>query len=288
MLEHSDGDHAIIRAAHGAVILQFEAHPARKSGRFSARARRFQLLGGQSDAGDPRAVFLRQRDRHAAPAGTDVKHVQVRPDQAEFRRDVALLGRLRLLQRLGAVGEIRAGIVAVPIQEQRVQAAVQVVMMRHVAPGAGDRVVLAGVAQRARDGAAQGKARVTAAIGDVGEQQVEYVLQPAVQRHQVAGHERLAEHQRGVGEQAAYGVIVTNCSARHRLPARPVAGQRAVRVAHCQLTGRDEPGEDGVDQRRQSVCPVRSDACLTRLRGIRLQAACANPVKPLEIQHVCG
>ena len=142
MLEHADRDDAVEPLGHRAVVQQLERHAVRQPLGRGARPRLGQLLGREGDAGDARAMLARQGQRQPAPAAADVQHVQVRPVQAQLGGDVPLLGGLRLLQRLVAAREIGAGVLPVAVQEQAVEAAVQIVVMRHVALRAGRRVVL--------------------------------------------------------------------------------------------------------------------------------------------------
>ena len=68
--------------------------------------------------------------------------VQVRPIEAQLGGDVPLLGGLRLLQRLVAAREVGAGVLPVAVEEQAVEPAVQIVVVRDVALRAGGRIVL--------------------------------------------------------------------------------------------------------------------------------------------------
>ena len=101
-----------------------------------------ELFLRQGDAGDMRAEIARQGQRHAAPAAADVQHPQSGPVEAQLGGDVALLGGLRFFQRFVAPREIGAGILAVPVQEQAVQPAIQVIVVRDIAARPARRVVL--------------------------------------------------------------------------------------------------------------------------------------------------
>jgi hypothetical protein len=59
--------------------------------------------------------------QHAAPAAADVEYRQAGPVQAELGGDVTLLGLLRFFKRFGSLGEISAGVLPIPIEEQAVQ-----------------------------------------------------------------------------------------------------------------------------------------------------------------------
>jgi hypothetical protein len=86
-------------------------------------------------------------ERHAAPAAADLEHALAGLEQ-ELGRDVALLGGLRLLERLVAGGEVGAGILHVPVEPQAVEGVAEVVMVRDVLPRPAARVVLGGEAGR--------------------------------------------------------------------------------------------------------------------------------------------
>ena len=75
---------------------------------------------------------LGEIEAEPAPARADVEHALSRLD-GELGGEVALLGELRLLE-VGALREVGAGILPVAIEEEVVDGAVDVVVVRHVAP----------------------------------------------------------------------------------------------------------------------------------------------------------
>jgi hypothetical protein len=89
-------------------------------------------------------VFLRQRDAHTraadigeiqrkpAPAGADVEHALAAFDQ-QLGRDVAFLGELRVVERVVGIFEIGAAVLPVGVEKKRVQASVEIIVMRDVA-----------------------------------------------------------------------------------------------------------------------------------------------------------
>ena len=141
-LEHGDREDAVHGAVPVAVVQQLETHAVGEALLLGPRPRRFQLLDRERDAGDPRAPVARQRQRHAAPAATDLQHLQPGPVEPQLGRDVALLERLRLVQRFLAGREVGAGVLQVAVQEEREEPPVQVVMVGRIAAGAGRRVEL--------------------------------------------------------------------------------------------------------------------------------------------------
>ena len=127
---------------NGSIIPQLELHAVLQPLGRGAGPRFGELLLRQRDAGDMCAEVARQGQRHAAPAATDIQHAQSRPVQAQLGGDVPLLRGLRLLQRFVTPREIGAGVLPVPIEEQAVEATIQIVVMRHIAPCPAGRVVL--------------------------------------------------------------------------------------------------------------------------------------------------
>ena len=75
---------------------------------------------------------LGEIEAEPAPAGTDIEHAVARPDQ-ELGRQMALLGELGVVERRIRRVEIGAAILPVGIEEQRVEPAVEIVMVGDVA-----------------------------------------------------------------------------------------------------------------------------------------------------------
>ena len=149
-------------------------------------------------------MIARQRQRQAAPAAADVQHRQVRPVEAELRGDVPLLGDLRLFQRLVAVREVGAGVLPVAIEEQAVEPAVQVVVVRDVAPRAVRRVVLVDAAPDDAEGGAQPGDRMARGVRHhVEREHLDHVVDAAAVRDQATVHVGLADRERRVQHQPA-------------------------------------------------------------------------------------
>ncbi|EGO95883.1 hypothetical protein APM_1296 [Acidiphilium sp. PM] len=133
MLEHADRHDAVEFAGHRPVVHQFETDAIGEPLRLGAAACLRELFLGKGDPGHPRAIVARQGQRHAAPAAADVENFQVRPVEQQLGGDMPLLRRLCLVDRLVAARKIAAGILPVTIEEQRVEPAVQIIVMRDVA-----------------------------------------------------------------------------------------------------------------------------------------------------------
>ena len=253
MFEHADGDDAVERAGDGAVILKREGDAVGEAGGVRAGAGGFELLGGQRDAGDAGAVILGQRDGHAAPAGADVQYVEIGLGEAEFGGDVAFLFGLGFFERFVAAGEVGARVVPVAVQEEGIEAAVEIVMMGDIAARAGNWVVLGSFAECAGDGAAQRKAGVGAAVGEVGEEEIQNVFEFAVERDEVSGDVGFAEDEGRVAEEAADcapggdGGASDGCGAAG-FGWGAVGLDLAVWEPDGEAAGGDEVLQDGVDQ----------------------------------------
>ena len=75
-----------------------------------------QLLGRERNAGHPRAACLREIQRQAAPAGTDVEHPLLRVDE-QLRGEMALFCQLRVVERLIEALEIGAAVLPVGVED---------------------------------------------------------------------------------------------------------------------------------------------------------------------------
>ena len=130
MLEHADRDDAVELPVDLAIVAELEAD-ARRTGR-SARARSSATLRCSSlDSVTPVTSTcggLGEIERKSAPAGADVEDLHAGCEH-ELGGEVALLGGLRLLERHVRLLEIGAGILAVAVEEELVEAAVEVVVV---------------------------------------------------------------------------------------------------------------------------------------------------------------
>ena len=92
-------------------------------------------------AGDAGFAHFGQVHREPAPAAADVEHAVVALDQ-ELGRQVPLLGDLGVVEGLVGGLEVGAAILAVGVEEQRIELAVEVVVVRDVAARALRRIEL--------------------------------------------------------------------------------------------------------------------------------------------------
>ena len=205
MLEHADGDDAVDRGVPVAVVHQFEADLVFEPGGAGAGAGLFELLGAEGDAGDAGAVVAGEGDGEAAPAGADVQHVEARAVEVELGGDVADFGGLSFLEGFAAGGEVGAGVGAVLVEEEGVEAAVEVVMVGDVAAGAAGEVELLELAGGVAEGAHERVGWGAAAVVEVAHEEFEEVVKAAVGDFELAVHVEFAEIGAGVGDHAALG-----------------------------------------------------------------------------------
>ena len=144
--------------------------------------------------------------------------------------DMALLGELRLLERLPLVLEIGAGILPVGIEEQLIEAMVEIVMMGDVAPRPPALVALMHPAKdkaRRRERARQSEVR---AVADrIARRERHKVVKIAARHLQAAVHVEFAKRQLGIDHQRPLGGRVGEANGDRR--PRPVAECALVPVA---------------------------------------------------------
>ncbi len=129
VLEHADRDDAVEGPAHVAIVLQAKFDPVREARLARAIGRDSELLLGQGDAGDLGAGDAGEIEPETSKPAANVKRGCAVVRQ-QLGGDVALLCGLRVLERLAGIFEISAGILAVGIEEQTIEALIQVVVDR--------------------------------------------------------------------------------------------------------------------------------------------------------------
>jgi hypothetical protein len=76
------------------------------------------------------------------PAATDIEHT-LAGLKLQFRGEMPLLGALRRIERLVGAVELGAGILPVPIEEEFVEPAIQIVVVGDIGRGAGRQIAMA-------------------------------------------------------------------------------------------------------------------------------------------------
>src|SRR5262249_9261611 len=124
---------AVESAGHVAIVERLEGDGAFHLAFFGALARDCELLLRKRDAGGPGAADLRSIERKSAPAAADVKK-PMSVFEEELCGEVPLLGELGVVKALLRRFEIGAAVLAVGIKEERIEAAVEIVVAGDVAP----------------------------------------------------------------------------------------------------------------------------------------------------------
>src|SRR6266478_4333349 len=133
MLEHADRDNTVEGAAHVAIVERLEGGGACELAFLGALARDCELLLRKRDARGPGAADLRGIERKPAPTAADVKK-PMPVFEEQLRGEVPLLGELGVVEAVSCGFEIGAAVLAVGVKEERIEAAVEVVVVGDVAP----------------------------------------------------------------------------------------------------------------------------------------------------------
>src|SRR5712664_1371554 len=133
MLEHADRDNTVEGAAHVAIVERLEGGGACELAFLGALARDCELLLRKRDARGPGAADLRGIERKPAPAAADVKK-PMPVFEEQLRGEVPLLDELGVVEAVPCGFEIGAAVLAVGVKEERIEAAVEVVVVGDVAP----------------------------------------------------------------------------------------------------------------------------------------------------------
>src|ERR1700726_4661209 len=132
MLEHPDRHDAVERAAERTVIYKLEAAALRKAGILSSAPCGCDLLLRQRHTQHIGAAVSCEIECEPAPARTYVEDSEARRVEVELGGNVPFLADLRFFERFTGRGKIRAGILAVAIEEEIVELPRKVVMMGDV------------------------------------------------------------------------------------------------------------------------------------------------------------
>src|SRR5262245_36456955 len=124
---------------------------------FQPRARvQLELSVGQRYARDTRATNFGKVERKTAPTAADVEHATTGRYE-KLRRKVALLRKLGIIEGLLGSLEIGAAVLTIGVEEQRVKLAVEVVMVRDIAPRSPARIELLSAAIEVSNDPAQSR-----------------------------------------------------------------------------------------------------------------------------------
>ena len=141
MLEHPHRNDAVENSGDVPVVFEPELDGTAQLSLFGPRARQRQLLGRERNAGHSRTAHLGEIECQAAPAGTDIKYAVVRSNE-QLGGQVAFLRQLRVVERLIGALEICAAVLPVGIEEQGIEARIEIIMVRDVLARAPRRIEL--------------------------------------------------------------------------------------------------------------------------------------------------
>src|SRR5437667_3550313 len=127
VLQHAHRDHAVERSGNVAIILKEKLRRWRQVFLSRAVIRYLQLFGRKRNASDIGAGHFGQIQPKTSPTGADVKYAVAVPDQ-QLRSEMPLLGELGIVKRCIRRFKIGAAVLLVSIEEERVEAPVEVVM----------------------------------------------------------------------------------------------------------------------------------------------------------------
>ena len=198
VFEHADRNDPVELPVDVPIILQ------QKSGALAQSLFRSPLVGNgmlllrQRHAGDIGAAELGEIEPKTAPAAPHVEHALIAP-KPQLRGDVPFLGELCIVEGGVRVFEIGAAVLPVGIEEERIETAVEIVMMRDVAAGSLARIELgeaaAGVSQQPLCSGPFG------GFHTLTEQDGEHIGNRALFDHQGTIHIGFAEFELGVAQQ---------------------------------------------------------------------------------------
>src|SRR5262249_10577774 len=100
-----------------------------------------ELLLRKRDAGDPGAADLRGIKGKPAPAAADIKKPMSLFEQ-QLCREVPLLGELGVVEAVLRSFEIGAAVLVVGVEEERIEAAVEIVVAGDIAPRSAAQIQL--------------------------------------------------------------------------------------------------------------------------------------------------
>src|SRR5262245_24683935 len=86
---------------------------------------------GQGNTGHSRAAYLGKVQRQTAPAAANVENGLIDAEN-KLCSKMTFLGKLGIIQCLRIILEICATVLTIGIQEQRIKAIIEIVMMRHI------------------------------------------------------------------------------------------------------------------------------------------------------------
>ena len=235
MLEHADRDDTVERLRNVAIVLQPKFDPVGEAGVTGASGRDGELLLGQGHPGHPRAGYAGEIERKTAEAAADVEGARAVLRQ-ELRGEVALLGGLRVIERLAGILKIGAGILPVGVEEEIVKPLIEIVVAGDVALGVAPMVALMEAAKRQARPVQRLGPGLILEVGEVARAELQEVVELAFGYDHPSVHIEFAERKRRIEHEAPFRRKIENFGAEQRPRAVPVQLNDSVRSLHLQAT----------------------------------------------------
>jgi hypothetical protein len=121
MFKHANRHNPVELLREFAVILQTKPNVVGYACFLRPFIGQFVLLCRQRNPGDVGAGNIRDVKAQATPARADIENVQVLSVEQKFRCQVPFFGQLCAFETFFRIGEVCAGILAVPVQEKRIE-----------------------------------------------------------------------------------------------------------------------------------------------------------------------
>src|SRR6185295_18714735 len=143
VLKHADRNDTIESFINVSIVLQTKFNSSLEAPLDRAVVGGRDLLAGESDTRD---VFcardLRKVNSKPAPARPDVENPKPRLFHEQLRRDMSLLGNLRIVEAIALALKIGARILPVGIEKERIELSIEIVVVVDILPGTFARIEL--------------------------------------------------------------------------------------------------------------------------------------------------
>src|SRR5215813_14362496 len=232
VLEHADRDDAVEPAGQVAIILEVDFDRLRHALFSRAHAGNRVLLARERDAGYARAGELGEIESEATPTAADVEDALILRQQ-QLGCEMAPLGELRIVERLVGGLEIGATVLSVGIQEQGIELAVQIIVVRDIAPRARPRIELQHPAQEIADEPLRRRPVRWPTVASLTQRHREDVGDRAAFDHEAAVHIGFAELEFGVDNNAPFRGMRSETDRDRR--SRAVSDDKGRTVRGCDL-----------------------------------------------------
>ena len=248
MLEHADRDDPVESLGDVAIVLQPKFDPVGEAGVTGASGRDGELLLGQGHPGHPRAGDAGEIERKTAEAAANIECARPVLRQ-ELRGEMALLGGLRVIERLAGIFKIGAGILPVGIEEEIVKPLVEIVVAGDVAFGVAPMVALVEAAKRQARPVQRLGPGLILEVGEVARAEFQEVVELAFGYDQPPVHVEFAERKRRIEHETPFRRDIEKFGPKQRPGAIPVHLDDSVRSLHFQATPTNQSPQKSLKRR---------------------------------------